>query len=86
MTRPIRGCKGCTVEDDHPRHVIGFASAGGPAGKPETWHLDCHAHAGCVAGTAPPGESCAERLADAGDRHGAELTEYFASLRGNDDG
>lgn len=76
--RPIRPCKGCTVEDDHPRHVIGFASAGGPAGKPETWHLDCHAHAGCP--------SCIERLAGAGDRHGAELTEYFASLRGQDNG
>jgi hypothetical protein len=39
-----------------------------------------------VAGTMPPGESCAERLADAEHRHGTELTEHFASLREQNNG
>lgn len=84
---PIRPCKGCTVEDDHPRHGIGVMAGADPAIKPEIWHLDCHAAAGCVAGTMPDGElSCAERLAQAGNLHGAELAEHFASLRGHTSG
>ena len=80
--RPIRPCNGCTVTDDHPRHIIAAISVGGRPRPPEIWHLDCHAAAGCVAGTTPPGEpSCAERLEGSGHRHGKELAAHFAALR-----
>lgn len=76
---PMRPCSGCEAVDDHPRHVIGTV---GKVDLRGIWHLDCHAAAGCVAGTTPPGEpSCAERLDEADHRHGAELAQFFARLR-----
>lgn len=65
----VKPCNGCTIEDDHPRHVLGTVGATGGG----IWHLDCHASSGCT--------SCVERLRDAEYRKGLDLTAYFASLR-----
>jgi hypothetical protein len=75
--RPQRPCKGCTVTDDHPRHVIGVITIGATSTEfNESWHLDCHATAGC--------DSCSQRLTDADGRHGDALIPYFAGLRNGD--
>lgn len=61
-------CPGCALADDHPRHhcVVGDAKA--------SWHLDCHAKAGCpicqhaIVGTEDlRGPARASQLQDNGD-------------------
>lgn len=53
--RPLRTCVACTAQDDHPRHDVILQLA--PEYVEVSWHLDCHAIAGC--------ESCAAQTAGA---------------------
>lgn len=67
MPNPIRTCIGCTVADDHPRHVIALGD-----GSEVTWHMDCHKIAtGC--------ETCAAQIADAGKSTGDELRLHLTT-------
>lgn len=68
-SRPVRRCGGlgvgCGQVDDHPRHEITM----GLGDDDPSYHLDCHAQAGCP--------ECAERVQGADGATGAGMLEHL---------
>lgn len=66
---PVRPCWGCSVFDDHPRHVVVLAN-----GADEPMHVDCCAdRRGC--------QVCAQQIADvAPGTVGQAMREHLLSL------
>lgn len=63
---PTRTCIGCTQSDTHPRHDVIVQLA--PEYVEVSWHLDCHAIAGC--------ESCAAQTAGANGATGDAMRAH----------
>ena len=66
---PTRTCIGCTQTDTHPRHDVIVQLA--PELVEVSWHLDCHAIAGC--------ESCAASTAGANGATGDDMRAVIAA-------
>ncbi len=66
---PLRTCIGCTKQDAHPRHDVIIQLA--PEFVEVSWHLDCHAIAGC--------ESCATQTAGSDGKTGEDMRAHIVN-------